>query len=81
MKAGEIIKSILVSTKGSISSKRVCGVLGWFICVGVMVYCTIVDKQAPIVVDSVLLGSAAMLGVDSITGIWSNKDKNDDGKA
>ena len=77
MKAGEIIKSILVSTKGSISSKRVCGVLGWLICMGITLYCTIVDKQAPIVVDSVLLGSTAMLGVDSITGIWSNRHKDD----
>lgn len=77
MKAGEIIKSILVSTKGSISSKRVCGVLGWLICMGITLYCTIVDKQAPIVVDSVLLGSTAMLGVDSITGIWSNRHKDE----
>ena len=76
MKIGEIIKRIMSSTKGSISSKRVCGVIGWAVCLGIGIYCTINVIQAPILIDSILIGSAALLGVDSIAGIWSNKEVN-----
>jgi hypothetical protein len=67
------IKSMLMATQGSISSKRVCGVLGWLVCLGICVYCTVGEIQAPILSDSILIGSAALMGVDSVTGIWKNK--------
>nr|DAS31890.1 MAG TPA: hypothetical protein [Bacteriophage sp.] len=35
------IKSMLMATQGSISSKRVCGVLGWLVCLGICIYCTV----------------------------------------
>lgn len=76
MKIGEIVKSILSASKGSISSKRVCGVIGWIVCLGIGIYCTVKVIQAPLLIDSILIGSAALLGVDSITGIWSNKEVN-----
>lgn len=62
-----------MATQGSISSKRVCGVLGWLVCLGICVYCTVGEIQAPILSDSILIGSAALMGVDSVTGIWKNK--------
>lgn len=75
------IKSIFLATKGSISSKRVCGVIGWLACVGVLIYCTIITAQAPVFADAVLFATAALLGVDSITGIWkkslSEKDEEE----
>ena len=37
----ETIKSILSSDKGSLSSKRVCGLIGWVIGLIILVYCTI----------------------------------------
>ena len=73
MKIGEIIKSILSSAVGSISSKRLCGIIGWLVCLGIGIYCTINVIQAPMLIDSILIGSAALLGVDSVTGIWKNK--------
>lgn len=76
MRIGEIVKSILSASKGSISSKRVCGVIGWIVCLGIGIYCTVKVIQAPLLIDSILIGSAALLGVDSITGIWSNKEVN-----
>lgn len=76
MKIGEVVKSILSASKGSISSKRVCGVIGWVVCLGIGIYCTVKVIQAPLLIDSILIGSAALLGVDSITGIWSNKEVN-----
>ena len=73
MSIKQIIKSILSSTAGSISSKRLCGIIGWLVCLGIGIYCTINIIQAPMLIDSILIGSAALLGVDSVTGIWKNK--------
>jgi hypothetical protein len=36
----ETIKSILSSNKDSISSKRICGLIGWVIGLIILVYCT-----------------------------------------
>ena len=68
----EVIKSIFLAQANSISSKRVCGVLGWIICMGILIYCTLMEIQAPVMVDSVIIGSTALLGVDSITNIWKH---------
>ena len=76
MKIGEVVKSILSASKGSISSKRVCGVIGWIVCLGIGIYCTVKVIQAPLLIDSILIGSATLLGVDSITGIWRNKNND-----
>ena len=73
MNIKQIIKSILSSAQGSISSKRLCGIIGWLVCLGIGIYCTINVIQAPMLTDSILIGSAALLGVDSVTGIWKNK--------
>ena len=73
MSIKQIIKSILSSATGSISSKRLCGIIGWLVCLGICIYCTIQVIQAPMLTDSILIGSATLLGVDSVTGIWKNK--------
>lgn len=65
----EFIKKMLTSHSG-ISSKRFCGVLGWLICMAILVYCTIMVIQPPIVFTEVVVAVVALLGVDSITGIW-----------
>lgn len=70
MSFSDNFKSIFLATKGSISSKRVCGVIGWLVCVGILIYCTIMVIQAPVFADAVLIATTALLGVDSITGIW-----------
>lgn len=75
MSFSENFKSIFLATKGSISSKRVCGVIGWFVCVGILIYCTVMVIQAPVFADAVLIATAALLGVDSITGIWKVDNK------
>lgn len=64
------LRSIFLAKQGTISSKRVCGVIGWLVCVGILIYCTIMVIQAPVFADAVLIATAALLGVDSITGIW-----------
>ena len=69
----EFIKSMLRGEAG-ISSKRVCGVLGWLVSIGVIVYCTILNTQAPEIMDTFILGIMGLLGIDSVTSIWKVKN-------
>ena len=69
----EAIKSILSSNKDSISSKRVCGLIGWAIGLIILVYCTINQIQAPDMVDTMLYCCMGLLGIDSITGAFKKE--------
>lgn len=60
----------MFSSHSGISSKRVCGVLGWFVAIAVLLYCTVHVIQAPLMIDTFLVCCMALLGIDSITGIW-----------
>lgn len=67
----------MLDAKSSVSSKRFCGVLGWLVCIGVLIYYTIHVIQAPLITEFFLLSVVGLLGVDSITSIWKNsKNKN-----
>lgn len=65
----EFLKEVFASHSGT-SSKRVCGVTGWFVAIGVLIYCTVMTIQAPLMIDTFLICVMALLGIDSITGIW-----------
>lgn len=54
MKFTTFLKEMVTSESG-ISSKRICGVIGWIVCLGILIYCTIAAVQAPIMIDDVLL--------------------------
>ena len=69
----ETIKSILSSDKGSLSSKRVCGLIGWVIGLIILVYCTINQVQAPDMIDTMLYCCMGLLGIDSITGAFKKE--------
>ena len=62
--------SLFVSTKGSISSKRFCGVIGFFVCLAVAIYCTIAKTESPDIVDMILFTSASLMGIDSVTKVF-----------
>lgn len=72
----------MFTSHSGISSKRVCGVTGWFVAIGVLIYCTIATIQAPLMIDTFLICVMALLGIDSVTGIWkkfnngNNKENN-----
>ena len=79
MTVRQFCKSIFLAQQGSISSKRICGVMGWFVCLGILIYCTIAVIQAPVMIDTIIISSTALLGVDSITNIWKRpKDPPED---
>lgn len=68
----QFCRSVFLAQQGSISSKRICGVIGWFVCLGVLIYCTIYVIEAPAMIDTIIISSSALLGVDSIANIWKN---------
>lgn len=72
-----VIRSLLSAERGSLSSKRLCGIIGWLGCTAVLIMCTVWDREAPGMVNVVIYSSTALLGVDSITDIW--KDRNGEG--
>lgn len=74
MKFIQFLKEVVTSQSG-VSSKRVCGLLGWVVCLLIMAYCTIKVIQAPMMIDTVLWCCMGLLGIDSITGIWKNFTK------
>lgn len=78
MTVRQFCKSIFLAQQGSISSKRICGVIGWFVCLGILIYCTIMVIQAPVMVDSIVIASTTLLGVDSIVNIWKGPRKPPD---
>lgn len=63
----------IITAHSGVSSKRVCGILGWLICLIIMCCCAYTNKQAPDITETIVITSAALLGVDSVTGIWKNK--------
>lgn len=68
----EYIISMITSNSG-ISSKRVCGVLGFLVVLFIIIYCTVTGTQAPNMIDTFIYAICLLLGIDSITGIWKQK--------
>lgn len=70
----------MVTSHSGISSKRVCGVIGWIVAIVVLLYCTVHVIQAPLMIDTFLICCMALLGIDSITGIWKKFDNKQEKK-
>lgn len=66
-------KQIIISHSG-VSSKRVCGVLGFLIVIAALIYCTLNCIQAPDMIEPFMYAICLLLGIDSVTGIWHRKD-------
>lgn len=70
------LKTIFQANTGGYSSKRIFGAIGFLSSVGIAITCTILKTQAPTIVVDIIYASVALLGVDSITGIWKTRAKN-----
>lgn len=70
----EYIKLMITSHSG-ISSKRVCGVLGFLVIIFTIIFCTITNIQAPVILKTFIWAVCMLLGIDSITGIWKDFKK------
>lgn len=67
------LRETLSAASGRLSSKRVCGVLGFLISGAVLIYCTTNNQQAPEMINMFMFSCMGLLGVDSVTSIWKNK--------
>ena len=74
-KIKEYIKLIITSHSG-ISSKRVCGCLGFLVIMFVVIFCTVSNLQAPLIMETFIWSVCTLLGIDSVTGIWKNFKKD-----
>lgn len=68
---------LMITSHSGISSKRVCGVIGFMALLFVLIYCTINGVQAPLMIDTFIYAICLLLGIDSVTGIWKNFKKNE----
>lgn len=70
-----ILKQIIMSHSG-VSSKRICGIIGFAVTVFVLLYCTILEVQAPMMIETFIYAICLLLGIDSVTGIFKKFDKD-----
>ena len=73
-KTKEFLK-LLVTSDSGISSKRVCGVIGFLVISFVLIYCTICELQAPAMIETFIWAVCVLLGIDTLVSPWSNKYK------
>ena len=66
-------KQIIISHSG-VSSKRVCGVLGFLIVIAALIYCTLNCIQAPDMIEPFMYAICLLLGIDSVTGVFYNRN-------
>ena len=60
----------MLSPNSGVSSKRVCGVAGWIVCLALVIFCTITQTPSPEAMEMLFICATSLLGVDSITSIW-----------
>ena len=66
MKFTEFLK-LVVSSQSGISSKRVCGILGWLAAVGWITWCVVSGKDTmPEMTETFMICCIILLGVDTI---------------
>lgn len=66
MKFTEFLK-LVVSSQSGISSKRVCGILGWLAAVGWITWCVVSGKDTmPETTETFMICCIILLGVDTI---------------
>ena len=67
---------LMITSHSGISSKRVCGALGFLVIMFVIVFCTISNMQAPIILETFIWAVCMLLGIDSIMSPFYQKYKN-----
>lgn len=65
------LRTIFLANSGGLSSKRIIGVLGFAICVGLLIAGFIVEKEIPEFADMVIITSSSLLGLDSFRGLFT----------
>lgn len=64
-------KTMFFKNSGGFSSKRILGAIGFLICCIVFVIAFALEKEVPEFGELLITISASLVGLDSITGIWT----------
>lgn len=64
----------LFTARSGLSSKRVCGFLGWIVCLIICLWCTFNGIQAPVIVETLFICSTTLLGADSVVKLFNRKN-------
>lgn len=75
-KIKEFLKQVITSHSG-VSSKRVCGCIGFLVIVFVLIFCTVQGIQAPGILETFIWAVCMLLGIDSIMSPFCQKYKKD----
>lgn len=70
------LSQIIETPAGRLSSKRVCGILGWIVLLTGFLVILFTTKQSPDFTEFMICAIVALLGVDSITGAFNKKDNS-----
>lgn len=65
--------SMFLANSGGLSSKRICGILGWMVCLILFTWAFIANKQVPEFGDLVVIMSSSLLGIDSVTQVFQKR--------
>lgn len=51
------------------------GALGWLVCLFIVIYCTILCIQAPVIAEILFYCSSGLLGIDAVMSPFKKKDE------
>lgn len=66
-------KTIFFAGSEGFSSKRIAGIFGWLVCLGVFIAGFITGKSIPEFGDLIIIMSSSLLGIDSVANIFQKK--------
>lgn len=69
---------LMVTAHSGFSSKRVCGVLGFVVIIVVLLYCTFMGIEAPVMIETFIYAVCALLGIDSVTSIFKKDNRKEE---
>lgn len=72
-----IIQMLSSGITHRISSKRVCGVIGWIVIMILIITSTIYGFQIPPLADSFLFCCMGLIGIESVTSIWRKNENKE----
>lgn len=68
-------RQIFTAASGRLSSKRVCGFMGWVTVLGINIYCTLNHTEAPEITEVVCIVSASLMGIGVIEPYFRSKGR------
>ena len=71
---------IIETPQGRLSSKRICGIIGWIAIIIGFLFILFSTGEAPSFTEFLICATVALLGVDSVTGAFNKRHKHGENK-